>query len=46
MIVNELLNAKQVDAREFVRKGEWNIYDDFTQTRGFPVPELYSKILM
>ena len=44
--MKELLNAKAIDAREYVAKQEWNIYEDFTQTRGTKVPEVYSKITM
>lgn len=33
IIVDELLNEKQIDAREYVRKLEWNIYEDFSQIR-------------
>lgn len=30
VIVKELFNAKAINAREYVAKQEWNIYEDFT----------------
>lgn len=46
VIVDELLNNKVVDEREFVRKMEWNVYEDFEKTRRVKQPEVYQKINM
>jgi hypothetical protein len=46
--LDELLNSKVVDEREFVRKLEWNVYEDFAKIRDkkIRVPEIYSRINM
>jgi hypothetical protein len=33
IVVDELLNHKVIDEREFVKKMEWNVYEDFVKTR-------------
>lgn len=34
IIVDELFNHKAIDEREFVKKMEWNVYEDFAKTTG------------
>ena len=46
VIVDELLDPKVVDEREYCRKVEWKVYEDFAKTRGSKEPECYSKINM
>jgi len=36
-----------IDERDYVKKVEWNVYDDFERTRAAcKQPEVYSKIEM
>jgi hypothetical protein len=48
VIVNELMNPKVIDEREYVRKLEWNIYEDFAKFRdsGAKPPAIWSRIDM
>ncbi len=46
IIVDELLNHKAIDEREFVKKMEWNVYEDFAKTSGLKQPEIYKRITM
>ena len=48
VIVNELMNPKVIDEREYVRKLEWNIYEDFAKVRdsGVKQPAIWSRIDM
>jgi len=33
VISKELLNSQVIDEREYVRKLEWNVYEDFAKVR-------------
>jgi hypothetical protein len=48
VISNELMNPSVIDERDFVRKLEWNIYEDFAKVRdsGISPPTIWSKIDM
>jgi hypothetical protein len=48
VIVNELFNTQVIDDRDFVRKLEWNVYEDFAKIRDSAIkaPEIYTKIEM
>jgi hypothetical protein len=42
------MDPRTVNAREYVRRLEWNVYEDFARIRdsGIKAPEFYTKIDM
>ena len=48
VIVNELMNPKVIDEREYLRKLEWTINEDFAKVRdsGVKQPAIWSRIDM
>ena len=42
------MNPQVIDERDFVRKLEWNIYEDFSKVRdsGVKAPALWSQVSM
>ena len=42
------MNPQVIDEREFVRKLEWNIYEDFAKVRdsGVKAPAMWSQVNM
>ena len=45
IVVKELLDPKATDPREYVKRIEWNIYEDFAQVRNSEIkpPSLYTS---
>jgi hypothetical protein len=48
LVANELMNPQVIDERDFVRKLEWNIYEDFAKVRdsGVKAPTMWSQVNM